>query len=385
MSGVAVSRASLWWRKSRSYLRFVLHSTPAAIERRVEREASLALTLGSAVLGAAGARLAIPDVPAVAWLLTPMLGLVGLLAASRCSGGRGDATVLWTALGGTCIAIPSAFCAASDPWVCGALFAAAPAGLVLYGTWLLLLGRLRELSAARTLEDGDLVGVHGGRWLTAVAAGGGWVALARLDGWLGAVSAVVATVGVVRWIAAEIRLQERRRWLDAVRRGHVAGWRLVPRRTVAPARAALLPIWSRATPCVEVLVETSSAGPYREGIGGVPRAIVPAVCAWPCPVPWRAPGPVARGSAALVGAVFAPFLGLALGVFAASVCAPGAPAASLEPGVVVGWTLLVSGPATGLLVGALASVAPPIRGTTLAVALASYCLGAPMLCVALAV
>lgn len=352
---------------------------PVRTEPLVRAEGALALALGSGLLGALGARLVEPSAPAVAWLLAPLLALVGLMAGARPHAPNEDATVTWIAVGGAFVAIPAAFCAGTDSWLCVALFAAAPCGLLLNALWLSLLGHLRDLSEGRSCEDVDLARSRAGGWLLRLAAVGGLVAVARADGYLVSVALLVAAAGAHRLGLGLGARRRRSRWLAEVADGRRPGWRLVPRSALPPEQTAALPSVMRARPAASVLLETSGAGPYREGLGGVPRALVPAPRHTPSPVPWRPPSAESLASLAVLASVFAPFAGLVFGAVVAQVMAPRL-GDTPDPAGLVGWVLLVSGPATGTMVAGLARLARPARPVVLAVGLAIYSLLAPAFC-----
>jgi hypothetical protein len=207
----------------------------------------------------------------------------------------------------------------------------------------------------------------------------GLVAVARSDGYLTTVAVLASATGAHRWWRGARDRRDRARWLAGVAGGQHPGWRLVPRSALPPQMTASLPPLMRARPPAWVLVEATREGPYREGLGGVPRAVTPAFEHTESPVPWRAPSPDARAAVAVLGSVFAPFVGLTFGAVVAHTMAPRL-GDSPDPAGLVGWILLVSGPATGTMVAGLARLARPARATVLAIGLAIYGLVAPGFC-----
>lgn len=357
----------------------LLGSTPS--EPLVRAEGALALTLGSGLMGALGGRLIEPAAPEVAWLLAPLLALVGLAAGARPHVASEDVNVTWTAVGGSFIVIPVSFYASPEPWLCLALFAATPVGLLLNATWVTLLGGLRDLAAGRSAEDVDLARLYAGRWLLRLGMLGGVSALALGDGYLAVVSSLTCAAGAHRWWLGTTARHQRGRWLARVAGGRVDGWRLLPIAELPAELTEELPPLMRARPSEWVLVETAGeeCGPYREGLGGIPRALVPAVDHVACSVPWRAPSAEARAAAAVLGAVFAPFLGLTVGAMVAVALTPHLGLATHPTGL-VGWILLISGPTTGAMVAGLTTIAHSTRAAVLGVGVGIYSLLAPGFC-----
>ncbi|HJL20502.1 MAG TPA: hypothetical protein RMH99_32845 [Sandaracinaceae bacterium LLY-WYZ-13_1] len=357
--------------------------SPTRTRCLVRAEGGLALALASGLLAAVGARLTAADTPEVAWLLAPMLGLLGALVGSRTHAPARDrdAETTWAAVGGTFVAVPCAFGVASTPSLCLALFVAVPCGLLLNAVWVSLLGRLSDLDG-RSAEDGDLARVLAGSWLLCFAVVGALVAAVRRDPYLATVASLAVAVGGHRWLVGSARRRRRAAWLASVTRGEVPGWRLVPIRAVGPERAATLPALTRGPGPWRALLETTAAGPYREGPGGVARARVPA----PAPaspagpsVRWHPPSAAARATFATLGAFFVPFLGLGIGLFLAEPLAR-APFGPARPGHLVGWLLVLSGPLTGSMLAALARLAPPARDRVVGVGLGTYVLVAAAFC-----